>query len=224
MDQIIHELTAFCYKFIAQCSIDINNSFYHKIHNIFEKCHMDYDENHISIDEKLLAIYMVLSQQAGKTNGIIFVGPPGSGKSLFMQILASDFRKIGNFNILNLKSEFALDDLVDANIAIGDEIIFENMNVATYFNLLLEGSPNLKLSIKHKPKVEFQKIPVMIASNQVPWLYTSQVRPATLDRAILISTNEHIDVNIHDTHSIDKKILSSVKNSMFVSINKYFNC
>lgn len=218
-----NELTEFAYKFITQCSFNFNNNFHHQIRTIYERFNMVLDEETMSIDEKLIALHLVLSGQGGKTNGIIFVGPPGAGKSLFMSILASDFKRIGNFNVLNFKSEFALDDLAGADIAIGDEIVFENMNIATYFNLLLEGSSNLKLSLKNKSKVALNRIPVMIASNQYPWMYTSQVRPATLDRSILIECHEPIQLHwTSNIYNVDKVIFQAVKQSMFLAINKYF--
>lgn len=168
------DLARFCYQFIYRANFVINASYYNAILTTFEKHNMVVDSGINSMDEKLLAIYLVLNGKASKTNGILFVGPPGAGKSLFMEVLASDFQRIGNFNILNFKSEFALDDLANADIAIGDEIIFKNMNMANYFNLLLEGSSNLKISIKNKDKIPLKRIHVMVAGNTYPWHYTSK--------------------------------------------------
>ena len=126
MTLFLNELSYFAHEFINNSTFHFNNNISNAMFNFYEKNRMETDNTFSDLDKKISSLHLVLTGKAGKTNGIIFMGPPSTGKSLFMKILASGYKKIGNFNILNFKSEFALDDLEGADIAIGDEIIFEN--------------------------------------------------------------------------------------------------
>lgn len=115
---------------------------------------------------RIAKILHVLHDCAGKQRGLLFEGPPSSGKSLMMEIITSVYpaSQIGQFNMQGSTSTFWLQPLIDKAFYVGEEIKLQT-NTAQTIKLLLEGSPSLITDIKHTEGVPVPYKPTIITSN-----------------------------------------------------------
>ena len=126
-------------------------------------------ENGISFDnlaKQLTRWYFVRNH---KKYGIILYGTTNSGKTLFADLLCSQYKdwEIGAFSCppgINV-SQFHLDALLNTFLYRCDEMIFENICIVQRMKNLLEGSRLMDTDVKYKSKQQIPPNPTIISMN-----------------------------------------------------------
>lgn len=99
-----------------------------------------------------------------KMNAICVIGPPNSGKNYFFDMICALACNVGHIGRVNNKTnQFALQDVVNRRLVVGNEISMEEGAVED-FKKLCEGTA-FNVRVKFKPDAIFTKTPVLLISN-----------------------------------------------------------
>lgn len=125
--------------------------------------------NSIPVADFVKDVYDVINRNKQKRNILMFVGPPSSGKSFLVKSIIRSCSFTFITNKLNCRSsEFALSDMPTKRVAMFDEPIITEDWFET-FKLLSAGEPCLT-NIKFGGHVTIPRIPILVASNYMPWI------------------------------------------------------
>lgn len=99
-----------------------------------------------------------------KMNALCVVGPPNSGKNYFFDAIAAIASNVGHIGRVNNKTnQFALQDVINRRLVVGNEISMEDGAVED-FKKLCEGTA-FNVRVKFKGDAIFTKTPVLLISN-----------------------------------------------------------
>lgn len=99
-----------------------------------------------------------------KLNGLCIVGPPNSGKNYFFDMFAALACNVGHIGRVNNKTnQFALQDIVNKRLVIGNEISMEE-GAKEDMKKVLEGTA-CNVRVKFQGDKIFTKTPVLLISN-----------------------------------------------------------
>lgn len=127
-----------------------------------------------------------------KKNTLLFYGPPNSGKSHVARLIWQQFlfhKRIVQDGI------FTFANLLNCGCALWDEPLIAP-DLADTTKLVLEGLPNINISIKNKATGKLNKrVPILITSNQPIHRYCSGERSAFEERCFTFTTTKKYDVD-----------------------------
>jgi hypothetical protein len=115
---------------------------------------------------RIALMFQCLCGNLGKKRGLLFDGPPSSGKSFVVAMLTSLYpiEQVGQFIMQASISSFWLQPLIGKAIYVGEEIKL-TPNSAQTVKLLLEGSANLTTDVKFAEGADIPYRPTIMTSN-----------------------------------------------------------
>lgn len=126
--------------------------------------------NGVNIPEFVEVVYRLINRDKPKSNLLVFIGAPSSGKSFLCKSIIRSCSFAFSTNRLNCKtSEFALSDMPTKRIAYFDEP-FITQDWFETFKLLSAGEPTLT-NIKFGGHVTIPRIPLIVSANRPVWSY-----------------------------------------------------
>lgn len=122
----------------------------------------------------------VLGRRVPKVNTFCLVGEASSGKSYIIRSLLPYYTYWGESHGENNNVTFMWQGLIDCSIGIMEECLITQA-MADHAKLILEGAQTM-VKVKCKQDQVLAPLPILITSNQDPWMNCSSHKQALMDR------------------------------------------
>nr|WPR17604.1 MAG: non-structural protein NS1 [Pot worm parvo-like virus 2] len=174
-------------KFYDRFGTDTETEEYHSLEDTIKIFDKWFIHQNISKEEFINKFKQVLNKELPKVNTFYLVGEASSGKSWIVRSIQPYYTYMGECNGGDAqKSSFIWQPMVDASLGMMEEC-FITQAMVDQAKLVLEGSPTM-VNIKGKAHQMLERTPIIITSNQDPWLYCSSARQPLMDRMHYFNT------------------------------------
>lgn len=127
--------------------------------NFFEELLIN---NHINIKEFVIDFKAWINCEHPKKNVFTIIGPPNTGKTLFISLLQQLFVS-KRLNSMDMASDFLFGNLINCNLIIIEEPFFPPIMLEDFKNMA--GGQTMSVNSKYLPPQQLIRTPVIISSN-----------------------------------------------------------
>lgn len=140
-------------RFRYLCNMEqIENTFFEDLLN----------KNKININQFIKDIRSWLNCLHPKRNVFMLIGPPNTGKTLFISLLQQIFVS-RRLNSMDMSSDFMFGNLINCNLIVIEEPFFPPVMLEDFKNLA--GGQTMSVNTKYLPPQQLLRTPVVISSN-----------------------------------------------------------
>lgn len=152
-----------CTKWPRFASIGKASDLYYNYKNSMKLIEYVIKEQWGHVDIVLQNFYDIFNKVKPKLNTIFIRGDPGSGKNFIMDAFINFFINVGTINTLNKYNLFALQDLVDRRIGVGNDIQISSCEME--YIKVLTGGNQATTRVKYEQDGVVNRTPLVFLAN-----------------------------------------------------------